>query len=105
MKTEVCMCPAAKKTETREQVSFKMPATMKARVDILAEATRRSRSFVIEEAIAHYLTINEWQVQSIQAGLTDLDNGQVISQEEMEKLWDEKLAESPVDKDCQAAIG
>jgi predicted transcriptional regulator len=83
----------------REQVSFKIPATMKVRVDRLAEATRRSRSFVIEEAIEHYLTINEWQMQSIQAGVTDLDNGQVVSQEEMEKLWDEKLAESPVDAD------
>jgi predicted transcriptional regulator len=83
----------------REQVSFKIPATMKVRVDRLAEATRRSRSFVIEEAIEHYLTINEWQIQSIQAGVTDLDNGQVVSQEEMEKLWDEKLAESPVDAD------
>ncbi len=62
---------------------------MKKRIDLLAEATRRSRTFVIEEAIEQYLTTNEWQVQSIQAGLTDLDNGEVLSQEEMEKLWDE----------------
>ncbi|WP_201024688.1 CopG family ribbon-helix-helix protein [Chlorobium limicola] len=76
-----------------------MPATMKMRVDRLAEATRRSRSFVIEEAIEHYLTMNEWQVQSINAGLSDLDKGRTVSQEEMEKLWDEKPAESPVDTD------
>ncbi|WP_423932540.1 CopG family ribbon-helix-helix protein [Chlorobium sp.] len=76
-----------------------MPATMKMRVDRLAEATRRSRSFVIEEAIEHYLTMNEWQVQSIIAGLSDLDKGRTVSQEEMEKLWDEKPAESPVDTD------
>jgi predicted transcriptional regulator len=76
-----------------------MPATMKMRVDRLAEATRRYRSFVIEEAIEHYLTMNEWQVQSINAGLSDLDKGRTVSQEEMEKLWDEKPAESPVDTD------
>ncbi|WP_236848126.1 CopG family ribbon-helix-helix protein [Chlorobaculum limnaeum] len=70
-------------------MSFKIPAGMKKRVDLLAEATRRSRTFVIEEAIEQYLTTNEWQVQSIQAGLNDLDNGRVLSQEEMEKLWDE----------------
>lgn len=99
MKKEVRVSPGAKKTESREQVSFKMPATMKMRVDRLAEATRRSRSFVIEEAIEHYLTMNEWQVQSIIAGLSDLDKGRTVSQEEMEKLWDEKPAESPVDKD------
>ncbi|WP_292004696.1 ribbon-helix-helix protein, CopG family [Chlorobium sp.] len=93
------MSPGAKKKESREQVSFKMPATMKMRVDRLAEATRRSRSFVIEEAIEHYLTMNEWQVQSINAGLSDLDKGRTVSQEEMEKLWDEKPAESQVDTD------
>ena len=83
------MCPSSKKMASREQVSFKIPAGMKKRVDLLAEATRRSRTFVIEEAIAQYLTLNEWQVQSIAAGLDDLDNGRVLSQEEMEKLWDE----------------
>jgi predicted transcriptional regulator len=83
------VCPSSKKAESREQVSFKIPAGMKKRIDLLAEATRRSRTFVIEEAIEQYLTTNEWQVQSIQAGLTDLDNGEVLSQEEMEKLWDE----------------
>ena len=54
---------------------------------------------MIEEAIEHYLTMNEWQVQSIIAGLSDLDKGRTVSQEEMEKLWDEKPAESPVDTD------
>ena len=83
------MIQTLKKNELREQVSFKIPAGMKKRVDLLAEATRRSRTFVIEEAIAQYLTMNEWQVQSIAAGLDDLDNGRVLSQEEMEKLWDE----------------
>lgn len=83
------MIQTLKNNELREQVSFKIPAGMKKRVDLLAEATRRSRTFVIEEAIAQYLTMNEWQVQSIAAGLDDLDNGRVLSQEEMEKLWDE----------------
>lgn len=86
---EVMMCPTFKNSELREQVSFKIPAGMKKRVDLLAEATKRSRTFVIEEAIEQYLATNEWQVQSIQAGLADLDNGRVLSQEEMEKLWDE----------------
>lgn len=83
------MCPSSKKMESREQVSFEIPAEMKKRIDVLAEATKKSRSFVIEEAIEQYLTTNEWQVQSIQAGLNDLDNGEVLSQEDMEKLWDE----------------
>ena len=83
------MIQTLKNNELREQVSFKIPAGMKKRVDLLAQATRRSRTFVIEEAIAQYLTLNEWQVQSIAAGLDDLDNGRVLSQEEMEKLWDE----------------
>ncbi|WP_076790473.1 CopG family ribbon-helix-helix protein [Chlorobium sp. KB01] len=86
------MVPAAKRKEVREQVSFKIAAHTKLRIEQLAQATRRSKTFVIEEAINHYLSINEWQIKSIQAGLDDLDAGNVIPQEEMTKLWGGKVA-------------
>ncbi len=36
----------------------------------------------------------EWQITDIQAGLEDLEKGNVISQEEMVKLWEGKLDRS-----------
>ncbi len=91
------MGTASKNKEVREQVSFKIPVSTKQRVDLLAEATRRSRTFVIEEAIEHYLSINEWQVRSIQQGLKDIDHDRVVAQESIENIWEEKLADT-VDK-------
>ena len=49
----------------------------------LALATRRTKTFIIEEAIDHYLALNEWQLKSIQDALRDLEEGKVISQEKM----------------------
>ena len=86
------MLSSVPKKEARGQVSFKIAASTKNRIERLAVATRRTKTFVIEEAINHYLALNEWQITSIQAGLDDLEEGNVISQEEMIKLWEDNSA-------------
>jgi RHH-type transcriptional regulator, rel operon repressor / antitoxin RelB len=86
------MLSSVPKKEARGQVSFKIAVSTKNRIERLAVATRRTKTFVIEEAINHYLALNEWQITSIQAGLDDLEKGNVISQVEMIKLWEDKSA-------------
>ena len=54
--------------------------------------TRRTKTFVIEEALDQYLALNEWQLKSIQDGLRDLEDGKVISQEKMIEHWEGKIA-------------
>lgn len=44
------MWPSTRKTALREQVSVNIQASMNKCLDLLAGATRRFRSFVIEEA-------------------------------------------------------
>lgn len=44
------------------------------RIETLARATRRSKSFVIEEALEQYLDVNEWQIQGIQDALIEADS-------------------------------
>lgn len=44
------------------------------RLDALARVTRRSKSFVIEEALEQYLAVNEWQIQGIQEALAAADS-------------------------------
>ena len=39
-------------------------------LDKLARITRRSKSFVIEEALEQYLAVNEWQIKGIQDALS-----------------------------------
>ena len=49
------------------------PETRK-RLDVLARVTRRSKSFVIEEALEQYLAVNEWQIQGTQEALAAADS-------------------------------
>lgn len=49
------------------------PETRK-RLDALARVTRRSKSFVIEEALEQYLAVNEWQIQGVQDALAAADS-------------------------------
>lgn len=51
---------------------------------------------VIEEAVEHYLSINEWQVRSIQQGLKDIDHGRVVAHESMEKIWEGKISDTHI---------
>jgi RHH-type rel operon transcriptional repressor/antitoxin RelB len=44
------------------------------RLEALARVTRRSKSFVIEEALEQYLAVNEWQIQGIQEALAAADS-------------------------------
>jgi predicted transcriptional regulator len=63
---------------------------MKHRIDLLAKATRRSKTFVIEEAITNYLNLNEWQVQSILEGLKEVETGATTPHEAVLAKWEAK---------------
>jgi len=44
------------------------------RLDNLARATCRSKSYVIEEALEQYLAVNEWQIRGINEALIEADS-------------------------------
>ena len=69
------MASTANKKEGKDQVSFKLVSGTKQRIEALATATRRTKTFVIEEVINQYLELNEWQIQSIQRGMKDIEEG------------------------------
>lgn len=52
---------------------------VKDRLDVLAEATQRSKSFLAAEAIRAYVEINEWQIGEIQAAIIEADAGDFAS--------------------------
>ena len=47
--------------------------------------------FVIEEAIYQYLELNEWQIQSIQRGMKDIEEGRSIPHETLVTKWEAKI--------------
>jgi len=66
------------------------------RLEKLAQATRRSRSFLAAEAIEEYLAVQEWQVQAILAGIDEADRGEGVDLEQVRASWERKR-EDPVD--------
>ena len=67
-------------------LSVRVEPEVKARLDALADATQRSRSFLAAEAIREYIEINEWQLQEIQNGVAEADAGDFASDDELASL-------------------
>jgi predicted transcriptional regulator len=70
---------------TSTTLTIRVDESDKARLDALARSTGRSRSFLAAEAIAEYLSINEWQVVGIKAAIDDLDHGERFEHESVRK--------------------
>jgi RHH-type rel operon transcriptional repressor/antitoxin RelB len=77
----------------RDTISLRLPAGTKQRIECLAKATRRSKTFVMEEAINHYLNLNEWQVESILEGLKEIEAGHTTPHETVLAKWEAKSCE------------
>lgn len=56
-------------------LTLRIPEETKAKLDKLAKATHRSKSFLAEEAIARYLELEAWQVGEIEQAILEADRG------------------------------
>ena len=64
-----------------ETLSIRIDAETKKRLEVLSKRSRRSKSFLAAEAIAAYVGSEDWQLGELQAGIAELDDGRVVSQE------------------------
>jgi len=67
-------------------MTIRLDDAEKDRLDQLAEATQRSKSFLAAEAIRSYLDSNEWQIAQTQAALNEADAGDFASDEDVAAL-------------------
>jgi predicted transcriptional regulator len=72
---------------TRATLSFRTDEETKSRLDSLAGARRRDRSFLINEAIEQYLELSDWQEAQIRAGIEEADRGEFATEEEVEAVF------------------
>ena len=59
-------------------ISVRISTETRERLEALAKATERSRSWHIERALAAYLDVQSWQVAHIEAGIAALDEGRTV---------------------------
>jgi len=72
-------------------MTIRLDEDVKLRLDRLADATHRSKSFLAAEAIQAFVESNEWQIDEIRAALDEADAGDFATDEEIAALsrkWD-----------------
>ena len=67
-------------------MTVRLEEDVKARLDLLAEATQRSKSFLAAEAIREFIENNEWQIAEINAAIKEADAGDFASDKEVAAL-------------------
>ncbi len=74
-------------------ISVRVSLEVARRLDTLAQATDRSKSYVAAQAIEEFLTLHEWQVKAIHHGMAQADAGQLREHSEARrrlKKWGRK---------------
>lgn len=69
---------------TKTMISARIPEKLGNEIEALAEASRRSKAFLITEALEDYVRRKAWQVKQIDDAVREADeSGEFISHEAM----------------------
>jgi RHH-type rel operon transcriptional repressor/antitoxin RelB len=67
-------------------LTLRLDGALRRKLDKLADATRRSRSFLAAEAIRDYVSLNSWQIEEIHKGLAEAERGEFASENEVKRV-------------------
>ncbi len=81
-------------------LTIRIDDQIKQRLDRLAEATERSKSYLVKSAIKEFIEINEWQVKEIRKAVNKADQpgAKFIDHEEVTEwldTWGSKKEKEP----------
>lgn len=65
--------------------SFRVKDELKEKLESLAEATQRSKSFLATEALERYIELESWQVAHIKKGVRQAEEGLVVPGEDVDR--------------------
>ena len=71
-------------------LTLRLDGGLRGKLDKLAVAMRRSRSFLAAEAIRDYVALNSWQIEEIHKGLAEAERGEFAGEGEVRhvaKKW------------------
>jgi len=77
-------------------ITVRIDDNIKNRLEKLAKATSRNKSYLVTHAIEDYLEVNEWQLKEIKAAIKEADAGNLIDHDTISKKWESRL-ENTVD--------
>ncbi len=68
-------------------MTIRLEPELKSRLDKLALATHRSKSFLASEAVREFIELNEWQIQELKDATKEADSGDFASDQEVEAVF------------------
>ncbi len=68
-------------------VTIRLESELKQRLEKLAEAMQRSKSFLAAQAIRDFVDLNEWQVQEIEQAVLEADRGEFASGQDVAAVF------------------
>ena len=72
-------------------MTIRVEPELKERLNQLAVATQRSKSYLAAQALRDYIELNEWQIQEIEEAIKEADKGEFASEAALAKTrekWD-----------------
>jgi RHH-type rel operon transcriptional repressor/antitoxin RelB len=70
----------------KQTVSFRLDSDKVEALDGLAKALDRDRTYLLNEAVAAYLDVQQWQFEHIQASIKQADAGQFVIHAEVKRM-------------------
>ncbi len=67
-------------------MTIRLDEALKQRLDKLACATHRSKSFLAAEAVKEFIELNEWQIQQIHEAISEANDGDFADEESVNAL-------------------
>ena len=64
-------------------LTLRLDPKLSKQLDKLADASQRSRSFLIAEAVREYVALNEWQIEETKKAISEADAGDFASEKEV----------------------
>ncbi len=68
-------------------MTVRLDRDIKQRLERLAQATRRSKSFLAAEAIRDYVELNEWQIAEVESAIQEAEREEFASNTEVANVF------------------
>ena len=69
----------------KQTVSFRLDSEKLSTLDTLAETLDRDRSYLLTEAVAAYLDVQQWHIDQIKAGISQANAGTLVDHAQVRK--------------------
>lgn len=82
-----------------KSISFRTPSSKLEKIDKLADAQHRDRSYILNEAVDQYLDLHDYHASLVEQGLRDAEAGKVVTHEQVGR----RLAQQRASRKAKAA--